>query len=102
MLLSYFILLLPPYLVTGLPATQRGFATVDFGAVVSAPPSGTWGARTDGEGLGEPVRDAAETNWNDEEGVGHFSDWSRASKLEFLEDLRNNRAGDWTLVMGNE
>jgi hypothetical protein len=35
-------------------------------------------------------------------GTGHFSDWSRQTKLEFLQALSSNQANDWVLVMGNE
>lgn len=35
-------------------------------------------------------------------GTGHLSSWSRATKQQFLSDLKLNKADDWTLVMGNE
>ena len=35
-------------------------------------------------------------------GVGHFSEWAREAKEEFLKDLKNDEAHGWTLVMGNE
>lgn len=36
------------------------------------------------------------------EGVGHFSEWSRQTKREFLVDWQNGRSSEWTLVQGNE
>lgn len=35
-------------------------------------------------------------------GVGHFSEWSRETKREFLIDWQEGRASEWTLVQGNE
>jgi exopolyphosphatase len=35
-------------------------------------------------------------------GVGHFSEWSRATKKAFLQDWQAGKAGEWTIVMGNE
>lgn len=35
-------------------------------------------------------------------GVGHFSEWSRATKKEFLVDWQAGRESEWTMVMGNE
>ncbi|EPQ31696.1 uncharacterized protein PFL1_01029 [Pseudozyma flocculosa PF-1] len=40
--------------------------------------------------------------WALEEGVGHFSEWSKATKHAFLRDWRDGRVDEWTLVMGNE
>lgn len=37
-----------------------------------------------------------------EPGVGHFSEWSRQTKKEFLIDWQLGRMADWTLVQGNE
>ena len=37
-----------------------------------------------------------------ETGVGHFSEWSRATKKEFLIDWQSGRSADWILVQGNE
>lgn len=37
-----------------------------------------------------------------EPGVGHFSEWSRQTKKEFLIDWQSGRMADWTLVQGNE
>jgi len=37
-----------------------------------------------------------------EPGVGHFSEWSRQSKKEFLIDWQLGRMAEWTLVQGNE
>ncbi|GAB7363059.1 hypothetical protein MBLNU230_g3352t1 [Neophaeotheca triangularis] len=36
------------------------------------------------------------------EGVGHFSEWCRETKKEFLVDWQLGRASDWILVQGNE
>lgn len=35
-------------------------------------------------------------------GVGHFSEWSRATKKEFLVDWQANKESDWIIVQGNE
>jgi exopolyphosphatase len=35
-------------------------------------------------------------------GVGHFSEWSRATKKEFLIDWQAGRESEWTVVQGNE
>ncbi|CAO1626069.1 unnamed protein product [Sympodiomycopsis kandeliae] len=35
-------------------------------------------------------------------GVGHFSEWSAQTKAEFLDDVKNGKASNWTVVMGNE
>lgn len=40
--------------------------------------------------------------WAAEEGVGHFSEWSKATKYAFLRDWQNDKLDEWTLVMGNE
>jgi exopolyphosphatase len=40
--------------------------------------------------------------WTSEEGVGHFSEWSKATKRSFLEDVENGKAHKWIIVMGNE
>ncbi|KAF2748771.1 DHH phosphoesterase [Sporormia fimetaria CBS 119925] len=36
------------------------------------------------------------------EGVGHFSEWSRATKKEFLVDWQASRESEWIIVQGNE
>lgn len=36
------------------------------------------------------------------QGVGHFSEWSRATKKAFLVDWQAGKASQWTIVMGNE
>jgi exopolyphosphatase len=36
------------------------------------------------------------------QGVGHFSEWSRATKKAFLVDWQAGKASEWTIVMGNE
>ncbi|OAL07270.1 DHH phosphoesterase [Phaeosphaeriaceae sp. SRC1lsM3a] len=35
-------------------------------------------------------------------GVGHFSEWSRATKKAFLVDWQAGKASEWTIVQGNE
>lgn len=40
--------------------------------------------------------------WTREEGVGHFSEWSQATKLAFLSDWVKGKGDEWTIVMGNE
>ncbi|KAF2709515.1 DHH phosphoesterase [Pleomassaria siparia CBS 279.74] len=37
-----------------------------------------------------------------EKGIGHFSEWSRATKREFLIDWQAGKESEWTLVQGNE
>ncbi|TNY21289.1 hypothetical protein DMC30DRAFT_376164 [Rhodotorula diobovata] len=37
-----------------------------------------------------------------ETGTGHLSQWSVQNKEAFLDALRNNSAGDWIIVQGNE
>ncbi|GAA6037429.1 hypothetical protein JCM8097_008569 [Rhodosporidiobolus ruineniae] len=44
----------------------------------------------------------AEVHGTDSTGTGHYSQWSRANKEEFLSALRDNNARDWIIVMGNE
>ncbi|KAF1839922.1 DHH phosphoesterase [Cucurbitaria berberidis CBS 394.84] len=35
-------------------------------------------------------------------GVGHFSEWSRATKKQFLVDWQAGKASEWAIVQGNE
>ncbi|KAL1603557.1 hypothetical protein SLS60_005145 [Paraconiothyrium brasiliense] len=35
-------------------------------------------------------------------GVGHFSEWSRATKKQFLVDWQAGKQSEWVFVMGNE
>lgn len=35
-------------------------------------------------------------------GVGHFSEWSRATKKQFLIDWQANKESEWIIVQGNE
>ncbi len=35
-------------------------------------------------------------------GVGHFSEWSRATKKAFLQDWQAGRESEWIIVQGNE
>lgn len=37
-----------------------------------------------------------------EKGVGHFSEWSRQTKKDFLIDWQAGKEADWTIVQGNE
>ncbi|KAH7120857.1 hypothetical protein B0J11DRAFT_532774 [Dendryphion nanum] len=37
-----------------------------------------------------------------EKGVGHFSEWSRAMKKQFLIDWQAGKASEWAIVQGNE
>lgn len=37
-----------------------------------------------------------------EKGVGHFSDWSRDTKKQFLIDWQDSKEEEWILVLGNE
>lgn len=46
--------------------------------------------------------DADLTYWTAEEGVGHFSEWSKSTKRNFIDDVRDGKASEWTIVMGNE
>lgn len=36
------------------------------------------------------------------EGVGHFSEWSKSTKRQFVDEVRAGRASEWVVVMGNE
>ncbi|OAF98970.1 DHH phosphoesterase [Paraphaeosphaeria sporulosa] len=38
----------------------------------------------------------------DDIGVGHFSEWSRATKKQFFVDWQAGRQSEWVFVMGNE
>ncbi|GAA6053968.1 hypothetical protein JCM3770_004646, partial [Rhodotorula araucariae] len=45
----------------------------------------------------------ATLDWEGETpGTGHLSQWSKQNKEDFLAALRNNSAGDWIVVQGNE
>ncbi|GAA5872712.1 hypothetical protein JCM8547_006322 [Rhodosporidiobolus lusitaniae] len=48
------------------------------------------------------LNELADFEDDDQAGTGHLSQWSRKNKEDFLSDLRNNRADDWIVVMGNE
>lgn len=37
-----------------------------------------------------------------EKGVGHFSEWSRETKKNFLIDWQAGKESEWTIVQGNE
>lgn len=45
---------------------------------------------------------AAPKRGGDEIGVGHFSEWSRATKKQFLVDWQAGKQSEWVFVMGNE
>ncbi|PWN32140.1 DHH phosphoesterase [Meira miltonrushii] len=40
--------------------------------------------------------------WPLEEGVGHFSQWSKSTKRQFVDEIRLGKASEWVVVMGNE
>jgi hypothetical protein len=42
------------------------------------------------------------TYWTAEEGVGHFSEWSKDTKRTFIDEVRDGKASEWVIVMGNE
>lgn len=46
--------------------------------------------------------DSDPTYWTFEEGVGHFSEWSKSTKRDFIDDVRAGKADEWVVVMGNE
>lgn len=46
--------------------------------------------------------DVDPTYWNLEEGVGHFSEWSKSTKRQFVDEIRAGKASEWVVVMGNE
>lgn len=54
-----------------------------------------------GEGTNSQVTATALYNTL-EEGVGHFSQWSKSTKRAFVDDVRAGKAQDWVIVMGNE
>lgn len=37
-----------------------------------------------------------------DKGVGHFSEWSRETKKNFLIDWQAGKESEWTIVQGNE
>ena len=45
---------------------------------------------------------SGKTSAADRIGVGHFSEWSRATKREFLVDWQAGKQSEWVFVMGNE
>lgn len=47
----------------------------------------------------DPVQSAQGSR---ETGVGHFSEWSRENKRQFLLDWEAGRTEDWVLILGNE
>ncbi|KAJ1032483.1 hypothetical protein NDA16_000507 [Ustilago loliicola] len=75
---------------------QTAFAVDQLGLVQ---PSSAYGASLDLFASGDARPD---DYWALEEGVGHFSEWSKASKHAFLSDWAQDKAGEWTIVMGNE
>ncbi|GAA5901535.1 hypothetical protein JCM5296_006806 [Sporobolomyces johnsonii] len=53
----------------------------------------------------QDLADDITSRWPTEDegtGTGHLSQWSSETKVEFLNDLRNNTAEEWLVVMGNE
>ncbi|KAF2847639.1 DHH phosphoesterase [Plenodomus tracheiphilus IPT5] len=51
---------------------------------------------------GQAVLDATPKHLIKPLGVGHFSEWSRATKKQFLVDWQAGNASEWTIVQGNE
>ncbi|EOA88985.1 uncharacterized protein SETTUDRAFT_46538 [Exserohilum turcica Et28A] len=49
-----------------------------------------------------PLLDASAKQSAQTLGVGHFSEWSRQTKKEFLIDWQAGKESDWILVQGNE
>ncbi|RMZ66851.1 exopolyphosphatase [Pyrenophora seminiperda CCB06] len=50
----------------------------------------------------QAVLDASIKNPVRTHGVGHFSEWSRATKKQFLIDWQAGKEAEWTIVQGNE
>lgn len=50
----------------------------------------------------QTVLDASSRFLSKHLGVGHFSEWSRATKKQFLIDWQAGNASEWTIVQGNE
>ena len=50
----------------------------------------------------QQVLDASMKNPVKTHGVGHFSEWSRATKKQFLIDWQAGKEAEWTIVQGNE
>lgn len=50
----------------------------------------------------QAVLDASSKHLTKALGVGHFSEWSRATKKAFLVDWQAGKASEWIMVMGNE
>ncbi|GAA5916729.1 uncharacterized protein JCM6883_000092 [Sporobolomyces salmoneus] len=87
-----------------------------LGTLLAASTTLTRGHPTEQVVLSSPIQFSAEdlasdvvSSWplstqvdDDTTGEGHLSQWSRQTKEDFLEDLRNNNASDWVVVMGNE
>lgn len=49
-----------------------------------------------------PAYDVDPSYWAAEEGVGHFSEWSKSTKRNFIDGVRGGNASEWVIVMGNE
>lgn len=48
------------------------------------------------------LQDVEKDYWPLEEGVGHFSEWSKSTKRQFVDEIRSGKASEWVVVMGNE
>ena len=74
---------------------SKALAATSLASVASAAPQDR-----DAQAIFKPTRasarDAIET------GVGHFSEWSRETKKEFLIDWQEGRVSEWIIVQGNE
>ena len=59
-------------------------------------------ARPNSPGYNQLVMGGKTATTHREKGVGHFSEWSRATKKEFLIDWQAGKASEWAIVQGNE
>ncbi|TKA62429.1 hypothetical protein B0A55_11366 [Friedmanniomyces simplex] len=75
-------------------------STVILASVAKAAPQ-LQAREPDQQAVFQPTPIAASNNAI-ETGVGHFSEWSRATKKQFLTDWQAGRSSEWTIVAGNE
>lgn len=59
-------------------------------------------ARPNSPGYNQLVMGGKTATTHGEKGVGHFSEWSRATKKQFLIDWQAGKASEWAIVLGNE
>ncbi|EST10104.1 Phosphoesterase, RecJ-like protein [Kalmanozyma brasiliensis GHG001] len=80
-------------------AVQDAASQSTFSLATSPPADAAYSASLTSfvSGLARPL-----DYWTAEEGVGHLSEWSKATKHSFLSDYHAGRAHEWTIVMGNE